>query len=286
MTIRKRVPSGLVAFALLAATVVVRTQDVTFSSRVDAVRADVLVTENGRPVRGLTSSDFEIKDNGVEQQIDLVSFDQIPLNVVLAFDMSDSVAGDRLDRLRVAGDAVLAGLKPHDQSALVTFSHAVRLGAALTTDVSRVRVALARADGAGSTSLIDGTYAGIQIGESDAGRALLIVFSDGLDTSSWLAADKVLDAAKRSDVVAYVVAVRSPAKPEFLRDLTSFTGGRLFEVEKTEKLDAIFVGILEEFRQRYLVSYTPRGVAREGWHKLDVRVKRGGTVKARPGYQS
>ena len=143
-----------------------------------------------------------------------------------------------------------------------------------------------RSTGTGSTSLIDGAYAGIQIGESDAGRALMIVFSDGLDTSSWLGADKVLDAAKRSDVVAYAVAVRSPAKPEFLRDLTSFTGGRLFEVEKTEKLDAIFVSILEEFRQRYLVSYTPRGVAREGWHKLDVRVKRGGTIKARPGYQS
>ena len=63
-------------------------------------------------------------------------------------------------------------------------------------------------------------------------------------------------------IVAYAVAVRSPAKPEFLRDLTSLTGGRLFEVEKTEKLDAIFVGILDEFRQRYLVSYTPRGVAR------------------------
>jgi len=283
---RQRLRAALVGAALLAAGAAVRTQDVTFSSKVEVVRVDVLVTDKGQPVHGLGPSDFEIKDNGVDQQIDLVSFDQIPLNVIFAFDMSDSVAGERLDRLRSAGDAILAGLSAHDQSALVTFSQAVRLGAPLTTDASRVRMALSRAGGAGSTSLIDGTYAGIQIGESDAGRALLIVFSDGLDTSSWLGADKVLDAAKRSDVVAYAVAVRSPAKPEFLRDLTSFTGGRLFEVEKTEKLDAIFVGILQEFRQRYLVSYTPRGVAREGWHKLDVRVKRGGTVKARPGYQS
>jgi len=283
---RSRIAAGLVGAALAAASAVVRTQDVTFSSKVEVVRVDVLVTDRGQPVHGLGPSDFEIKDNGVDQQIDLVSFDQIPLNVIFAFDMSDSVAGDRLDRLRTAGDAILNGLSARDQSALVTFSHAVRLGAPLTTDVALVRQALTRATGSGSTSLIDGAYAGIQIGESDAGRALLIVFSDGLDTSSWLGADKVLDAAKRSDVVAYAVAVRSLAKPEFLRDLTSLTGGRLFEVEKTEKLDAIFVGILEEFRQRYLVSYTPRGVAREGWHKLDVRVKRGSTVKARPGYQS
>jgi VWFA-related protein len=278
--------AGMTVAALLAATAIVRTQDATFSSRIEAVRVDVLVAENGQPVRGLGPADFEIRDNGVLQQIDLVSFEQIPLDVVLALDMSDSVGGDRLERLRTAAGAILTGLKTEDQSALVIFSHAIRLGAPLSGDVSKVRDALLRARGEGRTSLIDGVYSGIQVGESDAGRALLIVFSDGLDTASWLPADKVLDAAKRSDVVAYAVAVRSPAKPEFLRDVTSLTGGRLFEVEKTEKLDAIFTGILQEFRQRYLVSYTPRGVTKEGWHKLDVRVKRGGTVKARPGYQS
>jgi VWFA-related protein len=274
------------AILLVATTVIVRTQDVTFSSRIEAVRVDVLVTDNGQPVRGLGPADFEIKDNGVAQQIDLVSFDQVPLNAVLALDMSDSVAGERLDRLRAAGSAVLAGLKPADQSALVTFSHVVQLGAKLTHDVGLVRAALSRAAGKGNTALFDGTYAGIAVGGREAGRALLIVFSDGLDTSSWLSADKVLDAARRSDVIVYAVSVRSPTKPDFLRDLTSLTSGRLFEVEKIENLEAVFVGILEEFRHRYLVSYTPRGVSREGWHKLDVRVKRKAVVRARPGYQS
>jgi hypothetical protein len=185
-----------------------------------------------------------------------------PLNVVLALDMSDSVAGERLERLLTAGNAVLGGLQRNDQAALVTFSEALHLGAKLSGDVAPVRAALQRARGKGDTSLIDGVYAGIQIGESDAGRALLIVFSDGLDTASWLPAEKVLDAAKRSDVVAYGVAVRSPAKPEFLRELTSFTGGRLFEVEKMDKLDDIFLGILQEFRQRYLGPHATR--RREG----------------------
>ena len=73
-------------------------------------------------------------------------------------------------------------------------------------------------------------------------------------------------------------------KPEFLRDLTSLTGGRLFEVEKTANLAPVSRrprGI----PSRYLVSYTPRGVAKDGWHKLDVRLKRRrAAVKARPGY--
>ena len=71
----------------------------TFTSRIDAVRVDVLVTENGRPVQGLTPDDFEVLDNGVRQRVDLASFEQIPLNVVLALDMSASLQGLRLGHL-------------------------------------------------------------------------------------------------------------------------------------------------------------------------------------------
>ena len=86
-------------------TAIVRTQDVTFSSQVEAVRVDVLVTDKGQPVRGLAPAISRSVDNGVPQQVDLVSFEQIPLNVVLALDMSDSVAGERLEHLRTAGGA-------------------------------------------------------------------------------------------------------------------------------------------------------------------------------------
>ena len=81
------------------------------------------------------------------------------------------------------------------------------------------------------------------------------------------------------------MSARSRLKPEFLRDVTSLTGGRLFEEEKTAALGEIFVRMLEEFRRRYLVSHVPRGVEKSGWHRLDVRVKgRQSHVKARPGY--
>ncbi len=278
--------AGLAFTAAIIATsaLVVRAQNAAFSAKVEAVRVDVLVTDRGQPVRGLGPADFDIFDNGVPQKVDLVSFEQIPLNVILALDMSDSVAGERLDNLRAAGYALLNGLKKEDQAALVTFRREVTLDADLTSNARTVREALDEAEPAGDTALVDGSYAAMVVGESDVGRALLIVFSDGLDTSSWLLPDSVLETAKRSDVVAYAVSV-GRVKAEFLRDLTSFTGGRLFEIEKTGNLSAIFLSVLEEFRQRYLVSYTPRGVAKDGWHRLTVRVTRGGaTVKARPGY--
>lgn len=65
----------------------------------------------------------------------------------------------------------------------------------------------------------------------------------------------------------------------------TFTGGSIYKLDSTRDIGATFVRILEEFRHRYLVSYTPRGVSKEGWHRLDVRVKgTRATVKARPGY--
>jgi Ca-activated chloride channel homolog len=273
-----------IATALVLTPNLALTQSATFSSRVEAVRVDVLVTDGGGPVRGLGARDFEVLDNGVPQQIDLVSFDEIPMNVVLAFDMSDSIAGERRDRLVSGAAALLDALKNDDQAALITFNHVIGLGARLTSDFAAVQAALAKESGTGETSLIDGAYAGMVVGESDVGRALLIVFSDGVDTASWLLPEKVLETARRSAVVAYAVSVRSRVKPEFLEDLTSLTGGRLFEVERTQNLESVFLRVLDEFRHRYLVSYTPRGVSRDGWHRLDVRVKRRATVKARPGY--
>jgi VWFA-related protein len=123
------------------------------------------------------------------------------------------------------------------------------------------------------------------LAEADVGRGLVIVFSDGVDTSSWLEPKAVLDAAKRSDAVLYAVSSGQSPREDFLRELTEQTGGRLFRIESTKGLSAVFLEVLDEFRQRYLLSYSPAGVSHEGWHELKVRVKgRSATVRARPGY--
>ena len=78
---------------LLGSVVAPSAQQATFSAKREAVRVDVLVTDRDKVVTGLGAGDFEVRDNGVLQTIDLVSFQQIPLNVFLAFDVSASVAG-------------------------------------------------------------------------------------------------------------------------------------------------------------------------------------------------
>jgi VWFA-related protein len=258
----------------------------TFSSRVEGVRVDVLVTDSSRrPLRGLTPADFIIRDNGVPQQVDVVSFGEIALHVGLAFDLSESVSGARLDQLRSASKALTSELQPADQSGLITFDEVVSLRCPLSLDRSCLDRELAEAVPAGNTALVDGILAAMIAGESDVGRSLLMVFSDGLDTASFLNTDRVLEMGRRSDVVVYSIASKE-ARPDFLEELSELTGGRLHEVGRNEDLSKTFRAILDEFRHRYLVTYTPRGVAKDGWHKLEVRVnKPGARVKARPGYQ-
>jgi VWFA-related protein len=262
-------------------------QQPTFSSHVDAVRVDVLVKDRGQVVRGLGPQDFEVLDEGVLQEIDLVRLEQVPLNIILGLDVSQSVTGERLEHLLAASNALLDRLNGDDRAALLTFSHAVRLRQELTGDIPRVREALDAVEPIGQTSLVDGTSAAIALSGSDVGRSLLIVFSDGVDTSSFLSSDVVLQSARRADVVTYGVAVRSRISPKFLKELGELTGGSVIEIESTKDLSQTFLRILDEFRQRYLLSFTPRGVPATGWHRLEVRVNgRRGNVSARAGYQA
>ena len=278
----RRVAGALLIAALAAVTPrFVAAQ--SFKSGTQGVRVDVLVSDRGQLVGGLTVDDFELFDNGVRQTIALADFDQLPLNVVLAFDMSGSVTPARLGHLQRAAGALLDALTKRDQAGLITFSHVVRQPQEMTKDVSRLRDALAHTEPAGGTALVDGIYAGMMLGESSVGRALLIVLSDGVDTASWLTPERVLQTARRSDIVAYSVAV-GRQRLEVLRDLAEATGGQLFENESDDTIEKRFLAVLDEFRRRYVLMYTPASTE-PGWHRLEVRLKgRRGTVKARPGY--
>lgn len=281
----------------------------TFSARIEAVRIDALVTEDGRPVIGLQSGDFEVRDNGVPQQVDIVSFDRAPLKVIFTFDVSKSVEGQRLADLRRAAESVLNGLTVEDQAALVTFSAIVVRACEATVEHGRVGAALEGLKTGDGTALVDAVYAGMTLGAADTSRALMIVFSDGLDISSWLAPESVIRAAKQADVVAYAVIVGGKQAHSFqpreradyengtkrvldsgrlLRDVANVTGGSVLELDSTRDLPGVFGRILAEFRQRYLIGYVPRGVSRDGWHKVEVSIKgrRAATVQARSGYQA
>jgi Ca-activated chloride channel homolog len=274
-----------VAWALAGVALTAGAQQPTFRAGVEAVRVDVLVTQAGRTVPGLRPQDFDLLDNGVPQRVDLVDHVEMPLNVVFVFDLSESVAGEPLSHLKAAGRAVLEGLRPDDRVALVDFSDSVRLASPLTTDHDKVAGALAELLPGGGTSWVDAAFAGLMVAESEPGRSLVLVFTDGMDTSSWLAPDDATGIARRTGVVVYGVSAGAARKPSHLAALADATGGRLIEVDTTAVLRGTFLQILDEFRHRYVLAFSPRGVSPTGWHALEVRTKLPrATVKARPGY--
>lgn len=272
--------------AVAAAVATLGAEQATFTSRADAVRIDVSVTSRGRPVAGLTPDDFEVFDNGVRQQVLFVDTAELPIDLVMALDVSGSVTGERLDELRAASETALGFLTPRDRAGLLTFSHEVVRRTPLTADLARLRGALDVAPERGRTALVDAAYAALLQAGGGTGRALAVVLSDGVDTASWLRAADVIETAKRLDVVLFGISTGAPDR-NVLDDLADASGGDLIRIESTRELTATLRTLMQDFRQRYLLSFTPAGVARGGWHTLDVRVKgRGRTVKARAGYFS
>jgi VWFA-related protein len=198
------------------------------------------------------------------------------------------VVGERLERLRSAADGLLGHLRSGDRAALVTFNHTVVQASRLTENLDGVRIALKDAVASGITSLRDAVFTGLTIGDAGGGgRTLLIVFSDGVDTSSWLLAKDIFEVARRANVVVYGITTARKGAASFLQEISTITGGSLFHAEWSTALSQTFLEALEEFRHRYVLTYSPRGVEPGGWHRLTVRVnRRNVTVTARPGYLS
>jgi Ca-activated chloride channel family protein len=278
---------GVVAIACVLTAPATAQQAPRFTAGTTGVRVDVLVTERNVPVPGLTAADFELRDSGVLQEIDVVESSDLPINVVLALDISGSTGGGQLTDLVDAGRALVAGLRAHDRVALTTFDHAVSQRVPLTSDFSKVERTLAVLEPFGQTAILDGVHAALMTTQAEPGRSLVIVFTDGRDTQSWLLADEVMEVAKRSNAVIYAVAAGSARRWPELADLTRLTGGHTIEIEKRGDFRAEIVRVLEEFRSRYVLTFTPRGVTPGGFHALEVKVHRDGLrVRARPGYMS
>lgn len=281
----------------------------TFRSGVDAVAVDVLVTRGRDSVGGLTAADFTVLDNGVRQDVAAVLVEEVPITLLLVLDTSGSVRGAPLRQLRAAAEAAGEALGPGDRVGLVTFSDKLRLAVAPPAPPAGLPEAFARVRAGGATGLYDATFAALALRERTVGRTVVLVFSDGYDTTSWLDPLDVLDAARRSDVVVYGVRHDHLAREgwqeregrglasrwfadephlfgqEYLAQLAADTGGSVYVAADLDRLREVFSRVVNEFRSRYLLTYTPEGVDAGGWHELEVRVRgRGRRVQARRGY--
>jgi VWFA-related protein len=262
----------------------------------------------GTAIAGLTAADFELRDSGVLQEINSASLADVPVSMSLVLDTSESVKGATLSELKSAAIAAVSELAEVDRVSLATFNSSVHLQNDWTSTQQEVRETIERADAGGGTSLYDAAFARLLGADTVSGnRQLMLLFSDGMDTGSWLPPSAAIDSARRSEMVVYSVVLgghssgdllfrrsgiellERPVAPSvrtpFLTDLADTTGGNSYVSESAGGLRRLFARIVGEFRTRYLLTYTPRAVDRAGWHPIEVKLKtKKGKVSARRGY--
>jgi len=261
-----------------------------FRMNVDAVRVDVLAVDKGKPIAGLTPDDFDVRDNGVPQKVDLATLAD-HVSVVIALDIRQNPQWPQPNKELIQASRILSdALKPADRAWLVTFAQTFDLKVGPTSDPQVIRTALDRVKLSTGKTMWDAIFASMTLVAGLDGRSLVIVFSDGQDPffkAGWLDEKRSLDLLKRGEITVNAVQPRSVvASPTALERAARATGGMVLEAERNAHLAEQFTQLLDEFRLGYILTFTPQGVpTNDGWHKLSVKLKnRPGKVTAKEGY--
>jgi VWFA-related protein len=266
----------------------------TFRSGTDAVRVDVSVQDGRRPIAGLTPDDFEVYDNGVRQQVTGISYGRLPIDVTVVLDTSLSVNGATMRQLSQATRQLMADLTPEDRLKLVGFNMRVSRVVDFTSATTEVERAIAQSTASGGSSIRDAASVALISASDPDRRQLVVLFTDGADSSSTTSEDALLEVARRTNAALTVViperlrAFYSSASLRrylrWLEGLTSETGGSVLTAGGN--MTSTFRRALDEFRSSYVLYFTPDGVEGDAFHTLEVKVanRRNATVRARRGY--
>jgi Ca-activated chloride channel family protein len=275
-----------------------------FRSAIDLVMLNVTVTgPGGRYEADLSADDFQVLEDGRPQEVAFFSPANVPLSVSLVLDTSSSMDEEMALSKQAAMDFI-AKLRPGDIAEVVSFDSRVEVLQPLTSSRTLLESAIQRMRAGGSTALYNAVYIVLKQLEKqksattdDIRRQVIVVLSDGDDTSSLVTFDQLLDSAKRSQTVIYTVglglesitgmkgATRSDA--EFgLRQLAQETGGRLFMLKRPIDLIDVYSQIANELTNQYIVGYLSSNTGGDGaWRRVSVRVSRPNLqARTRAGY--
>jgi len=255
---------------------------------VNLVLVDATVkTKGGQIMSDLKKENFELREDGVAQKVEVFSRDELPLNVALVLDLSDSI-GPFLGPLREAAGTALAALKPEDEVALFTFSTEAELRVPFTSDKSEIAQQINAFHVGGATNINDGIFVAAKylLNAPPKGRRVIILISDdvGTDAGGQGTRDIVTESIA-ADAVLYNLKIPGYNPPGTLfaasmipglvniRKVMEQTGGEIFDVQDVAHLDAVFRALIQRIKTRYTLGYYTQATGAEGKpHKLDVRL--------------
>lgn len=282
----------------LATATISAQQRPMFRATTDAIRVHVSVRDGRQPVSGLSVGDFELLDDDRPQPLQLLSLDEVPIDVTVVVDTSGSVSGKALEQLQRDVSDLTALLRPDDRLRAVSFSSAATEILPLQ-QVADGTAKILGVESSGSTAFYHAVIAALAARADPERPHLVVVLSDGGDNVSLLGPDDVRQVARRSEAVLQIVLRGSsfsggsgwmpfsgPGNAATLAAAAAETGGELTRHLLTASVKDLFARVVSQFRTGYVLWFTPEGVATDDWHALKVSVPahRGYTVTARQGY--
>jgi len=291
--------AGSLACVALAASVSIavlaqQPQGPTFKSGTQIVSLFVTVADaQRRLVAGLTQEEFEVHDNEKPQPIVFFQNEIQPITVVVMLDTSGSMTLT-LDLLRQAAEQFIIRLLPADKGRVGAFNDKIQFSSRFTGDRDQLVTDVKNLDYGNGTRLWDAVGASLDELKGIDGRRVVLVFTDGDDTSSRIGLGAVVERARAEEVMIYAIGLESNyfngqsmvrTKPDSgLRKIADETGGGYFELKKTSELASTFTKVAQELHSQYVIGFTPTQLDNRV-HKLAVKMKQPGmTARARRSY--
>ncbi|HVO58376.1 MAG TPA: VWA domain-containing protein [Dongiaceae bacterium] len=254
--------------------------------KVDLVSVLVSVLdEHNRPAADLPAEAFQILDEDNPQTIAVFEKEtQQPLDLALMVDASLSAQLGMPSEREAAAHFIQQVLRPKDRLAVYYFDENVTQLVAFTDNVGKLQDAVKRIPAGAGTSIYDAVYLGSRTlaGQDADRRKVIILITDGGETTSRADFDTARREAVRAGALLYTVIVRSvknengrnTAGEHALETITDTTGGAVFYPSSSAELDRIFDLINRELRTQYRLGYypTPRGPA-DTYRRIEVTVK-------------
>lgn len=256
-----------------------------------------VLNDDHLPVAGLDKAAFQIYENGVRQEIESFSHEDIPVTVGLVIDNSGSMRPKRTEVI-AAALAFAHASNPKDQHFLVNFNEHVTFGLPaglpFTSDLAQLEVALTTVTANGKTALYDALAAALEhLKKGKQDKQVLIVVSDGADNASRYNAAQIIALAKKSEAIIYTIGIFDPADPDrnpgSLKQFAKATGGEAFLPQSVKDTTAICERIARDIRSQYTLTYEPTSLKYDGnYRTIQVKAKtpNGGQlyVRTRAGY--
>ncbi|HEX7794818.1 MAG TPA: VWA domain-containing protein [Vicinamibacterales bacterium] len=292
--VHSRVTGGVLLALLVAAGAAVAAQQPTFRSGTQVVSLFTTVFDaENRLVPDLAQEDFDVFDNDKPQPLVVFRSENLPITCVVMLDTSGSMTGT-ISLLKAAAEHFLIRLLPSDKASVGAFNDKIELNAGFTNNRDKLVSQVKDLDYGNGTRLFDAIGESLEALKGVEGRRVILVFTDGDDTSSRIGRGTVLDRARADEVMIYAIGLQSEyfdgarmvrSKPDGgLKKLADETGGGYFELKKTADLGPTFSRVAQELHSQYVLGFEPKQLDGKV-HKLTVKMKQTGmTARARKSY--